>query len=113
MFKHKAVLINVNRTVTEIQSVYAAVRCAWVIDPQRAAEGRHLLALQQGLIVGVFTAERWMKATSRISPAWLLMFQGDGGSWAMKRRRKSTTSTCATACLIRCVDVVRQIRCGT
>jgi hypothetical protein len=49
--------------ITEMESVYAAVRCAWVIDPQRAQKADIVLALQQGVVVGVFIAERWMKAT--------------------------------------------------
>jgi hypothetical protein len=62
-FKHKAVLITVNRTVTERESVYAAVRYAWKLDPQRAQRAEVVLALQQGVIVGAFVAERWMPAT--------------------------------------------------
>lgn len=62
-FKHKAVLITVNRTVTEQESVYAAVRYAWKLDPQRAQRADVVLALQQGVVVGVFIAERWMPAT--------------------------------------------------
>jgi uncharacterized protein len=61
--KHKAVLITVNRTVTERESVYAAVRYAWKLDPVRAQRAELVLALKQGMIVGVYLAERWMPAT--------------------------------------------------
>jgi hypothetical protein len=62
-FHHKAILITVNRTVTEEESVYAAVRYAWKLDPQRAKKAEVVLALQQGVIVGAFIAERWLPAT--------------------------------------------------
>jgi uncharacterized protein len=61
--KHKAVLITVNRTVTERESVYAAVRYAWKLDPVRAQRAEVVLAQKQGMIVGVYLAERWMPAT--------------------------------------------------
>lgn len=63
LFAHKAVLITVNKTVTECESVYEAVRCAWKIDPNRAAQADIVLALQQGVVVGVFVARRWLPAT--------------------------------------------------
>jgi hypothetical protein len=63
VFQHKVVLININRTATERESVYEAVRYAWKIDPRKAARADMVLAVIQGLIVGVFVAEKWLAAT--------------------------------------------------
>ena len=38
VFRHKAVLININRSATEKDSIYEAVRYAWKIDPKKAAK---------------------------------------------------------------------------
>jgi hypothetical protein len=67
-FKHKAVLINVNRTAAEKESIYEAVRFAWKIDPQKAAKAEIVLAVLQGLIIGVFVADKWMDATAANFP---------------------------------------------
>lgn len=61
-FKHKAVIININRSVTE-RSIYEAVRYAWKINPKKADSAELVLAVQQGLIIGVFVAEKWVEAT--------------------------------------------------
>lgn len=62
-FKHRALLITINRTATERESIYAAVRYAWKLDPTKAARAEVVLAVRQGLIVGVFVAEKWLPAT--------------------------------------------------
>lgn len=67
-FKHKAVLITVNRSVTERESVYAAVRYAWKVDPKKAAKADVVLAVQQGLIIGVFVADKWLPANTTNFP---------------------------------------------
>jgi hypothetical protein len=71
VFRHRAVLITVNRTVTERESVYAAVHYAWKLDPQRAQKAEVVLALQRGMIVGAYVAERWMPATVQNFPGTL------------------------------------------
>jgi|SRR5580704_9692900 hypothetical protein len=63
MFAHRAILINVGRTATERESIYAAVRYAWTIDARKAAKADVVLAVMQGLVVGVFVAEKWLPAT--------------------------------------------------
>ena len=63
VFEHKAVLININRSATEKDSVYEAVRYAWKIDPKKAAKADVVLAVLQGLIVGVFVSDKWLAAT--------------------------------------------------
>ncbi|MGB8314392.1 MAG: hypothetical protein WCE69_07875 [Aestuariivirga sp.] len=57
-FKHRALLITINRTATERESIYAAVRYAWKLDPSKAARAEVVLAVRQGMIVGVFVAEK-------------------------------------------------------
>jgi hypothetical protein len=68
VFSHKAVVINVNRTVAERESVYAAVRYAWKVDPKKAQAAQLVIAVEQGLIIGVFEAERWLEATPENFP---------------------------------------------
>ena len=67
VFKHKALLIKVNRSATE-DSLYEATRYAWVIDPIKANKAEVILAVVQGLIVGAFNANRWIEATEANFP---------------------------------------------
>jgi uncharacterized protein len=67
-FKHQLVIISINRTATERASIYEAVRYAWKLDPLRANAAEFVLAVQQGLIVGVFRAKRWLEATTENFP---------------------------------------------
>jgi hypothetical protein len=67
-FKHNVVLININRSVTERESLYAAVRYAWKLDPKKAEKADLVLAVQQGLIVGVFVFDKWLPATTENFP---------------------------------------------
>jgi uncharacterized protein len=79
VFQHKAVLININRTATEKESIYEAVRYAWKIDPKKAAKADIVLAVNQGLIVGAFVAEKWMAATPANFPGTLAERPGRSG----------------------------------
>ena len=60
-FQHKLLLISINRSVTEKSSIYEAVRYAWKLDPAKAQNTEYVLAVQQGLIVGVFVADKWLE----------------------------------------------------
>lgn len=66
-FKHKAILITVNRSAAE-RSLYEATRYAWKISPTQANEAEVVLSALQGLIVGAFVAEKWLPATSENFP---------------------------------------------
>lgn len=66
-FKHRALLINVNRTATET-SLYEATRYAWKISKSKAEKAEVVLATRQGLIVGVFIADQWLEATAENFP---------------------------------------------
>jgi hypothetical protein len=67
VFKHKAILISVNRTATEV-SLYEATRYAWKISKSKAEQSEVVLATVQGLIVGAFVAEKWLEATAANFP---------------------------------------------
>jgi hypothetical protein len=68
VFEHKAILININRTATEKDSVYEAVRYAWKLDPKKASKAEIVLAVLQGLIIGAFVADKWLAATPENFP---------------------------------------------
>jgi hypothetical protein len=67
-FAHKAVLITINRSLTEGKSMYDAVRYAWKIDGKKAQKAEIVLAVQQGMIVGAFVPQRWLEATTTNFP---------------------------------------------
>lgn len=58
----KIIMISINRTAGE-REVYDAVRFAWRLDPKRAKKCDYVLAVEKGLIIGVFIADQWKKAT--------------------------------------------------
>lgn len=66
-FKHRALLISVNRTAAEV-SLYEATRYAWKISKAKASQADVILAILQGLIVGAFVANTWLEATAENFP---------------------------------------------
>lgn len=62
-FQHKVLMISVNRSATEADNVYEAVRFAWKLNAKKAQESDFVLALQQGLVIGVFKPIEWLEAT--------------------------------------------------
>lgn len=66
-FKHRAIIINVNRSVTE-SSLYEATRYAWKISHKKASRAEIVCAVRFGIIVGVFVAEKWLPATPEHFP---------------------------------------------
>jgi len=79
VFKHKLVLININRSATERESVYEAVRYAWKLNLERAAKAEYVLAVRQGLIVGAFIADKWLEATTHNFPRLAVDLPGRRG----------------------------------
>jgi len=67
VFRHKALLINVNRSATET-SLYEATRFAWKISRSKAKKAQIILATRQGLIVGAFIAHDWLEAIAANFP---------------------------------------------
>lgn len=68
VFKHKALLISVNRSAVVASSLYEATRYSWKINPARAQDAEVVLAIIQGVIRGVFVAESWLEATTKNFP---------------------------------------------
>ena len=68
VFKHKALLISVNRSAAET-SLYDATRYAWNISLAKAKQAEVVLATRQGMIVGAFIASEWLPATAELSRA--------------------------------------------
>lgn len=66
-FRHKALLISINRSAAET-SLYEATRYAWKISRSNAKKAEVILATVQGLIVGAFVADNWLDATSANFP---------------------------------------------
>jgi hypothetical protein len=74
VFRHKALLISVNRSAAE-RSLYDATRYAWKIDKRKAKQVEVILSTMQGVIVGAFIAEEWLEATAANFPG---RAEGDG-----------------------------------
>jgi uncharacterized protein len=69
VFHHDVILININRSVDEKDSpLLEAVRYAWVLDHKRAEKAKYVLAVNRGLIIGVFIAKKWLEATVKNFP---------------------------------------------
>lgn len=62
-FKHKALLISVNRSALDF-SLYEATRYAWRLKIDKASQAEVILPTVQGLIVGAFVSSKWLEATS-------------------------------------------------
>lgn len=67
-FKHRVMLISVNRSAAET-SLYEATRYAWKVNLSKAKRTEVILATRQGLIVGAFIAQAWLPATSANFPS--------------------------------------------
>lgn len=63
VFRHKAILITVNRTASETP-LYEATRFAWKISRKRAEQADVILPVVRGIIVGAFIADQWLEATT-------------------------------------------------
>jgi len=62
VFKHRALLISVNRSASE-RSLYEATRFAWKLSKGRAKQAEVVLPSIRGLIVGAFVPDEWLEAT--------------------------------------------------
>jgi hypothetical protein len=69
-FAHYNILmINVNKSTSlESKEIYDAVRYAWVVDKNKADNADYILAVKQGLIIGVFVAKEWLPALRKNFP---------------------------------------------
>ena len=69
LFRHKVVLINVNKS-SENQDLLDAVRYCWKISRSKAEACDYVLAVRRGLIIGAFVAEEWLPATPENFPSF-------------------------------------------
>ncbi len=67
VFKHRALLISINRSAAET-SLYEATRYAWKVSKSKVKQAEVILATLQGLIVGAFVANDWLEATAANFP---------------------------------------------
>lgn len=67
-FQHRVLMISINRSATEADNVYEAVRYAWKLNAKKAQKSEFVLALQQGLVIGVFVPTKWVEATKSNFP---------------------------------------------
>ena len=63
VFKHKVLLISINKTADQ-SSRYEATRYAWKVSKSKAKQAEVVLATVQGSIVGAFIADDWLEATA-------------------------------------------------
>lgn len=70
IFRHTAVLININRSRVAESNIYEAARFAWKISMKRASECELVLAVSDGLIRGVFRPVKWLSATEANFPGY-------------------------------------------
>ena len=66
-FRHKALLISVNRSAADT-SLHEATRYAWKVGVAKARQAEVILSTLQGLIVGAFVADEWLEATAENFP---------------------------------------------
>lgn len=62
VFIHTAVLITISRARIEERNIYEVVRYAWPLNRERACRCEFVMAVVQGLIVGVYEADEWLAA---------------------------------------------------
>jgi hypothetical protein len=67
VFKHKVMLISINRSIEET-TIYEATRLAWKLNPKKANQADVVLSTRQGLIVGAFKADKWLPVTPENFP---------------------------------------------
>jgi len=67
VFKHKALIITVNRSSLE-KSLYNATRYAWKLSIKKAKKAELVLPAVKGLIVGAYVPEKWLPAKKENFP---------------------------------------------
>jgi hypothetical protein len=72
IFEHKVLMITINKSVSE-RSIYDATRYAWKLSKAKIKRVDYVLAVKQGIIVGVFIPVEWKSATIANFPE----FNGD------------------------------------
>jgi len=70
VFEHRALLISVNRSASELP-LYEATRFAWKLSQKRVREAEVVLSSEKGIIRGAYIPEKWMEATADNFPGRL------------------------------------------
>lgn len=73
------IAISVNQSAIERSSLYEAVRYAWRISVVKARSAEYVLAVSQGIVIGVFKPETWLPATPENFPALSSVIPGRWG----------------------------------
>jgi hypothetical protein len=68
IFHHDVLAVSINRTIDEDKTVYEAAQCAWLLNPKNAEKVELVLAVKNGIIIGVFRPECWIEATEENFP---------------------------------------------
>lgn len=63
----KVIMITINKTFP-LRSLYSATQLAWKLNKENAQKAKYVLSVQNGIIVGVFKADRWLEATKANFP---------------------------------------------
>ncbi|MDW7661694.1 MAG: hypothetical protein SCL54_09785 [Bacillota bacterium] len=66
-FRHKVIMINVNKSKIE-RKLYDAVRHSWKLNVNKAKNAEYALAVTNGIVVGVFKPTKWLSTTSANFP---------------------------------------------
>lgn len=77
-FEHKVLMITINRSISD-NDVYDAARFAWRIDRSKAERADLVLAVEKGIVVGVFIADKWKQATPNKFPEFNKYIKGRWG----------------------------------
>jgi hypothetical protein len=67
VFRHRALLVGVNRSAADV-ALYEATRYAWKVSLPKVKQAELILPTRQGLIVGAFVASLWLEATTENFP---------------------------------------------
>ncbi len=62
VYEHRVLMITINRSVVE-RSLYDATRFAWKLNLTKVNKADFVLAVNEGIIVGVFVPTEWKAAT--------------------------------------------------
>lgn len=66
-FRHRAMLISVNRSALD-DDLYYATQYAWKVSLSKAGKAEVILPTRHGLIVGAFVEAEWLEATAEHFP---------------------------------------------
>jgi uncharacterized protein len=77
-FEHNILMITINKSITE-KSIYDATRFAWKLGKGKLKKVEYVLAVVQGMIVGVFKPLEWKEATIENFPEFHMDREGRFG----------------------------------